>query len=230
MLPRRRRFRASDVELLVATRSRHKMSEIMTMLGDIPGLRLVDLDSAGVEPDPAEEGLEPYDTFEANARSKAEYFHAKSGLPTVADDSGLEVDALGGAPGVRSKRFAPDRGLDGQELDDANNQHLMERLEGVEPERRTGRYVCAAVLVGFPVGEGREPAEVVLRGEAEGLLLDQPRGTGGFGYDPYFFDPDLGQAFAEIHQDVKNARSHRGKAFGALAEWLTQRLAAPTHP
>jgi XTP/dITP diphosphohydrolase len=207
------------VELLVATRSAHKMSEIRRILSDVPELRLLDLDEAGIAYEEAEEGLEPFDSFEANARSKAEYFHRLSGLPTVADDSGLEVDALGGAPGVRTKRFAADGGvspetLSGPEVDRANNAYLVERLAEVAPERRTARYVCVAVLVGI----GAEP--IVARGEAGGVIVDEPAGAGGFGYDPHFLDPDLGRTFAEIEADEKNARSHRGRAFRALAELL----------
>ena len=205
------------MELVVATRSAHKMREIRRILADVPELRVLDLDEAGVIYDPVEEHLEPHDTFEANARSKAEYFHARTGKPTVADDSGLAVDALDGAPGVRSKRFAPDTGLDGQARDDANNRHLVSRLTGVPENRRTARYVCVAVMV----AEGR--SEVVARGQAEGRIVDTPRGDGGFGYDPHFFDPELGRTFAEISDAEKNARSHRGGAFRALAERLRER-------
>ncbi len=205
------------MDLLIATRSVDKMIEIRRILGAVPGLRLIDLDSAGITKDPAEEELEPYETFEENARSKAEYFHAKSGIPTVADDSGIAVDALGGAPGVRSKRFAPDRGLDGRELDQANNDHLMAQLGDLDLAARTGRYVCAAVLV------GAAEVPVVVRGEAEGLILGEPRGRGGFGYDPYFFDPKIGKTFAELDVVQKNERSHRGRAFRALADELIAR-------
>ncbi len=193
------------------------MVEIRRILGAVPGLRLIDLDSAGIPKDPAEEELEPYDTFEENARSKADYFHAKSGIPTVADDSGLAVDALHGAPGVRSKRFAPEQGLNGKELDQANNDHLMVQLGDLDLAVRTGRYVCAAVLV------GATEAPLVVRGEAEGLIVGQPRGQAGFGYDPYFFDPEIGKTFAELDVVRKNERSHRGKAFRALADELMAR-------
>src|SRR3989304_2105536 len=109
------------MDLLVATRSRGKLSEIKAILAEVPGLRVLDLEEAGVPHDPAEDALEPHDTFEENALSKARYFRTLSGLPTVADDSGLEVDALGGAPGVRSKRFAPDTDAEGEALDEANH-------------------------------------------------------------------------------------------------------------
>jgi len=198
------------VELLLATRSAHKVQEIRTILSGIPRLTVLDLDDIGLEWRDEEEALEPFDTFEENARSKAEYFHARTGLPTVADDSGLEVDALGGAPGVRSKRFAPVEGLTGHKLDQANNNYLVERLGALELEKRTGQYVCAAALLGFT------SQMIVTRGEAKGLILAEPRGDGGFGYDPYFFDPNLEMTFAELHPDQKNELSHRGKAFRAL--------------
>ena len=199
------------MELLLATRSAHKVQEIRTILSGIPRLTVLDLDDIGLEWRDEEEALEPFDTFEENARSKAEYFHARTGLPTVADDSGLEVDALGGAPGVRSKRFAPVEGLTGHKLDQANNNYLVERLGALELEKRTGQYVCVAALLGFA------SQMIVTRGEARGLILTEPRGDAGFGYDPYFFEPDLDMTFAELHPDQKNELSHRGKAFRALA-------------
>jgi XTP/dITP diphosphohydrolase len=205
------------MDLVVATRSTDKRLEIRRILAEVPGLTVLDLDEAGVAWDAAEEHLEPWDTFEANARSKAEYFHARTGLPTVADDSGLEVDALDGAPGVRSKRFSPDEGLAGEERDEANNRHLLKLLEGKGPRERGAHYTCVAVLVD---GE-RDP--VVCRGEAAGVILPAPRGEGGFGYDPLFFDPALGRTFAEITREEKNARSHRGAAFRALAKVLKGR-------
>ncbi|MCH2654095.1 MAG: non-canonical purine NTP pyrophosphatase [Gemmatimonadetes bacterium] len=199
------------MELLLATRSAHKVQEIRTILSGIPRLTVLDLDDIGLEWRDEEEALEPFDTFEENARSKAEYFHARTGLPTVADDSGLEVDALGGAPGVRSKRFAPVEGLTGHKLDQANNNYLVERLGALELEKRTGQYVCVAALLGFA------SQMIVTRGEARGLILTEPHGDGGFGYDPYFFEPDLDMTFAELHPDQKNELSHRGKAFRDLA-------------
>ena len=199
------------MELLLATRSAHKVQEIRTILSGIPRLTVLDLDDIGLEWRDEEEALEPFDTFEENARSKAEYFHARTGLPTVADDSGLEVDALGGAPGVRSKRFAPVEGLTGHKLDQANNNYLVERLGALELEKRTGQYVCVAALLGFA------SQMIVTRGEARGLILTEPHGDAGFGYDPYFFEPDLDMTFAELHPNQKNELSHRGKAFRALA-------------
>lgn len=203
-------------KLVVATRSQAKLAEIRRILGEGPELHVLDLDEAGVPPDPAEEHLEPHDTFEENALSKARHFHALTGLPTVADDSGLEVDALAGAPGVRSKRFAPEEGLEGKALDQANNRHLLRLLEGVPHAERGARYVCTAVLV-----DGDAPP-LVRRGEVSGVIAEQPRGAGGFGYDPLFLVPSLGKTFAEISMQEKNAMSHRGRAFQALALALAE--------
>jgi len=207
------------MRLLVATRSAHKMSEIRQILADVPGLTVLDLDEAGITTDPVEDDLEVFDTFEENALAKARHFFGIAGIPTVADDSGIAVDALGGAPGVRSKRFAPDTGLDGQARDDANNRYLVERLAGVPAEGRAARYVCVAALV---EGTG-EP--LLFRGEAPGVIVDDPRGGGGFGYDPHVFVPELGRTFAELSPAEKNARSHRGAAFRALGKALRERLA-----
>ena len=221
------------MELLVATRSAGKIREIRRILGSVEGLAIRDLDDAGVTYEPEEEALEPYDTFEANALSKARYFFGKSGLPTVADDSGIEVFALGGAPGVRSKRFAADAhqseaagkgeapdpvAEEGHATDDANNRHLVDRLANVSPADRTARYVCVAVLV-----DG-DADPIVVRGEAPGLIVDEPAGRGGFGYDPYVFNVELGKTFAEMTAEEKDVRSHRGNAFRALADTLAAAL------
>ena len=204
------------MDLVLATRSTHKMQEIRKILGVVADLRVLDLTEAGVRYDAAEEDLEPYDTFEENAASKASYFQKLSGLPTVADDSGIEIDLLGGAPGVRSKRFAPDRGLADFALDQANNEHLLASLADALPAHRSARYVCVAVL-----NRGDPDDVTIVRGEAPGRILNAPRGSGGFGYDPLFLDEELGKTFAEIAPEEKNARSHRGKAFRALAERLS---------
>jgi XTP/dITP diphosphohydrolase len=205
------------MKLLVATRSKHKIAEIRDILADVPALELVDLEAAGVPESPEEEHLEPHETFEENAVSKARYFSGLTGMPTVADDSGLEVRALGGAPGVRSKRFAPEEGLDGPARDRANNRYLLERLRALAISDRRARYVCAAAFV----EDGRPP--LVFRGEAPGLIVDEPRGEGGFGYDAHVLDPELGATFAELSAADKNLRSHRGKAFAALADALRAR-------
>ena len=204
------------MDLVLATRSRHKIGEIREILGVVQGLRVLDLMEMGVSYDPVEEGLEPYATFEENAASKATYFQAITGRPTVADDSGIEIDLLGGAPGVRSKRFAPEQGLADLPLDQANNRYLLESLGDAPAPVRTGRYVCVAVL-----NRGDGHPMTVLRGEAPGTILTEPRGSGGFGYDPLFYDEVLGKTFGEASPGEKNRRSHRGKAFRALAERLS---------
>lgn len=203
------------MKLVVATRSPHKLREIRAILEVVPELELLDLDQVGIAATSAEHDVEQFDSFEENARAKAAYFRERTDLPVLADDSGLEVDALDGEPGVRSKRFAPEGSdLDGPERDRANNRHLLARLEGVPDDRRTARYVCVAVL---DKGDG---TPIAVRGEAEGRIVSEPRGEGGFGYDPHFFDPAVGKTFAELDPDAKDARSHRGKAFRALARLL----------
>ena len=202
------------MRLVVATRSTHKMAEIRKILGDVPGLELLDLNDANVEYSPEEEELEPFETFEENAGSKAAYFHRLTGLPTVADASGLEVDVLDGKPGVRTKRFAPGDDLEGEERDRANNAHLLTLLEGRPHPERGARYVCVAALA-------REGAPIqTFRGEAPGIVLTEPRGGGGFGYDPIILDEASGRSFAELTDDEKNERSHRGAAFRALGDLL----------
>lgn len=203
------------MKLLVATRSGDKLREIRAILGEVPGVEVTDLEEVGVAHSEEEERIERYDTFEENARAKARYFRSLTGLPTVADDSGLAVDALGGKPGVRSKRFAPGgEGRDGKARDEANNEHLLALLRDVPREDRTARYVCVVAL-----DRGEEEWKT-FRGEAEGVILEEPRGEGGFGYDPLFLDPELGRTFAEVAPGVKHARSHRGRAFRALSRFL----------
>lgn len=209
------------MKLLVATRSAGKMREIRRILSAVPGLEVVDLSDVEIEPSPEEDALEPYATFEENAESKASYFHRLSGLPTVADDSGIEIDALGGAPGVRTKRFAEDGGVDvaslsGQALDDANNRHMVERLAKVAPDARTARYVCVAALV------DADGTRFTCRGEAAGLIVDEARGTGGFGYDPHVLVPELDCTYAELSAAEKDSRSHRGSAFREVAARLAE--------
>jgi XTP/dITP diphosphohydrolase len=171
------------------------------------GLYVVDLAELAIGETPEEEGLERYGTFEENALAKARYFGALTGMPVVADDSGLEVEALGGQPGVRSKRWSGRTDLSGQELDDANNAMLLERLRGVSDRR--ARYVCVAAYV------DRE-REIIRRGEAPGLIVDEARGSGGFGYDPYFVAAGAGRTFGELSVSEKESLSHRGRAFSAL--------------
>ena len=167
------------------------------------------------ELDAREDALEEFDTFEANALAKAQWFFRWSGgRPVVADDSGLEVDALGGRPGVRSKRWSGRSDLEGQALDDANNQFLLQELASTgAPPPWSGRYVCAAAWVS-------DERECVVRGEAEGRVIEQPRGDGGFGYDPFFESAEFGRTFAETTREEKERVSHRGRAFRLLIDRL----------
>jgi XTP/dITP diphosphohydrolase len=200
--------------LLLATRNPGKVREMREMLAAHPALALVGLDEAGVDERPEDDAVEAFDTFEENALAKARHYAARSGLPALADDSGIAVDALGGAPGVRSRRFAPDHEVRGGAQDEANNRHLLRLLEGEPPERRTARYVCAAAIV---TPDGRE---LVRTGTCEGVILPGPRGSGGFGYDPLFYVPDEGCTFGELAPERKNAISHRGRAVRAAVEAL----------
>jgi len=192
--------------LLLATRSQGKLRELRALF-ESSDFEAIDLDDAGLATDSAEEGLEAFSTFEENALAKARYFFARSGMPTIADDSGLAVDALGGAPGVRSKRWSGRGDLSGQALDDENNRLLLDALSGVAD--RKARYVCAAAFVDF----GKE---IVERGEVEGRILDSGRGAGGFGYDPLFCADELGGTFGEVSSDEKARVSHRARAFRRL--------------
>lgn len=194
--------------VLVATRSAGKLRELRGLFAGA-GLAVLSLDDAGVEAAAEEEHLETAETFEENALRKARYFHARSGLPTVADDSGIEVLSLGGAPGVRSKRWSGRPDLDGQALDDANNALLLQRLAGA-PDRRA-RYVCAAAFC----DGARSFAE---RGTVEGRITEHARGTNGFGYDPYFESVELAMTFGEAAPAAKARVSHRARAFGKLLQ------------
>jgi XTP/dITP diphosphohydrolase len=198
---------------LLATRSLGKLYELRPMFS-AAGLDIIDLDAAGIAESAEEDGLEEFDTFEENALSKAKYFRAKSGLVTIADDSGLEVLALGGAPGVRTKRWSGRTDLEGRALDVANNEFLLRKLE-TSTDRRA-RYVCVAALVDAS-------GQRTFRGETEGEILESPRGEGGFGYDPLFLSSDLGITFAEAERAVKERESHRGRAFAQLIAWLVER-------
>jgi len=198
---------------LLATRSLGKLYELRPMFS-AAGLEVIDLDGAGIPEGEAESTLEEFETFEENALAKASYFREKSGLVTIADDSGLEVQALGGAPGVRTKRWSGRADLEGRALDVANNGFLLEKL-GKSTDRRA-RYVCVAALVD---GGGRR----TFRGESEGEILEEPRGEGGFGYDPLFLSSDLGITFAEADRAMKERTSHRGRAFSQLIAWLAAR-------
>jgi XTP/dITP diphosphohydrolase len=197
-------------EVLVATGNPHKIDEIRAVLEPL-GLRVLGLDACGSGfPEPDENGA----TFEANARIKALAYARMTGRTALADDSGLEVDALGGAPGIFSARFAG-VGTTRSERDAANNRLLLERLRDVPSERRTARFVCAMCLA--------EPDGTILaetRGAFGGVIIDAPRGSNGFGYDPLLYLPERGCTSAELSPEEKNARSHRGHATRLMADLL----------
>lgn len=188
--------------VLIATRNEGKLRELKPLF-EAAGVKTVDLAALEVEEDPvADAEIEAFETFEKNALAKATYFYEVSGgIATVADDSGLEVSALAGAPGVHSRRWS-EAGTDA-----ANNAKLVSSLAGVAD--RKARYVCAAAFVGLG-------HELVQRGAVEGRIVDAPRGSGGFGYDPYFVSAELGKTFGEASLAEKQGVSHRARAFRAL--------------
>lgn len=198
------------MRLLFATTNPHKVREVAQILGP-GGAELISLDSL---PGEAPEPEETEDTFMGNARLKARAYAAWSGLPCLAEDSGLEVDALGGAPGVHSARFSGEGGPRA-ERDRMNNDKLLAALQGVPDERRTARFVCT-MCVANP--DGSIVAETT--GHYEGRIARAPAGENGFGYDPLLYLPDVGCTSAQLSPEAKNARSHRGHAARELAKLL----------
>jgi XTP/dITP diphosphohydrolase len=197
-------------EILFATTNPYKVRELAAVLEPL-GFSVRSLDSlTDVPPEPVED----LDSFAGNARLKAIAYAAATGVTCLAEDSGLEVDALGGAPGVHSARYA---GVDGSRevKDRANNEKLLAALAGVPSEKRSARFVCAMCLA---APDGAVLAETA--GTYEGLIADAPRGAGGFGYDPLLFLPDVGRTSAELSPEEKGARSHRGEATRLMAERL----------
>jgi len=194
-------------KLVIATSNPHKVEEIQAVLGQV-GIECVPLGDAGI-PEPEEDGA----TFEENARIKAVAYAKALGVTVLADDSGLEVDALGGAPGVHSARYAG-IGETRAERDAANNAKLLRALVGVPQARRTARFVCV-LSVARP--DGSIVAEA--RGHFEGFIGEAPRGANGFGYDPLLVLAD-GRTSAELTSAEKNARSHRGNALRTLVRCL----------
>ncbi|MFM7133281.1 MAG: RdgB/HAM1 family non-canonical purine NTP pyrophosphatase [Planctomycetota bacterium] len=194
-------------KLIVATTNPHKVEEISAVLGPL-GIECVPLPDAGI-PEPVEDGA----TFEANARIKARAYAKALGAMVLADDSGLEVDALGGAPGVHSAYYAG-TGANRAERDAANNARLLRELEGVPDGQRGARFVCV-LCIARPDGA----IEAEARGHFEGRIGHAPRGTNGFGYDPLLVLDD-GRTSAELSPAEKNARSHRGNALRVLVPKL----------
>jgi XTP/dITP diphosphohydrolase len=201
------------VKILAATRNSGKQEEILRVLRPM-GLEIVFPDDIWLRESSAGDALEGAESFEANARRKAEYYARLSSLPTLADDSGLEVMALGGAPGVQSKRWAGATGSPA-EVDAANNAELLRRLSGEPEPRRIARYRCVLVYL---KSAGAVP--IVSHGDCNGRILDAPRGSGGFGYDPLFYSDELGKTFGEASAAEKDRVSHRGRALRAFAQAL----------
>ena len=206
------RSAALPARVLLATRNEGKRRELAALLEPL-GVNVVSLAGAGIPAAPEEDDLERFETFEENALAKARYFFSRSGMPTLADDSGLAVDALGGRPGVHSKRYSGRADLQGRELDTANNAALMSALAGVSG--RKARFISVAAFV-----DGRR--ELTRRGEIEGRMLETPKGSNGFGYDPYFYSTELGRTLAEVGLAEKGAGSHRGRALRALCDALLE--------
>ncbi|MBZ4646327.1 MAG: non-canonical purine pyrophosphatase, rdgB/HAM1 family [Clostridia bacterium] len=192
------------MRMVVATKNKGKIKEITEILQDL-GIQVVSQDELNIKIDVVEDGT----TFEENAVKKASEIMNISKEITLADDSGLEVDYLNGAPGIYSARYA---GPNATDYD--NNNKLLKALEGVPFEKRTARFVCTIAAV-FPDGR-----KIVARGECEGIINFQPAGQNGFGYDPLFYIPEYGMTMAEIDPQLKNKISHRAKALNMLKEEL----------
>lgn len=201
------------MKILAATRNTGKQEEIRRVLGPA-GLEIVFPDDIWLRESSSGDALEAAESFEGNARRKAEYFARLSSLPTLADDSGLEVMALGGAPGVRSKRWAGASGS-AAEVDSANNAELLRRLEGASEAKRVARYRCVLVYLR---SAGAVP--IICHGDCTGRIVDAPRGTSGFGYDPLFYSDEMGKTFGEASAEEKDAVSHRGRALRAFVQAL----------
>lgn len=193
------------LRLAVATLNEGKLRELADALEGLP-FELLSATDLGVTTFPEETG----DSYEENALMKAGHLAVASGLPALADDSGLEVDALGGAPGVRTARFGGPGLTDGERM-----AHLLKRIRDVPDAGRTARFVSVIVLA-TPAG-----AVQAFRGTSEGRILHGPRGQNGFGYDPIFFSPELGKGFAEASLGEKRSVSHRGRALAAFAAWAS---------
>jgi XTP/dITP diphosphohydrolase len=199
------------MKLLIGTRSPGKSKEIRELFAGLPFEVSFPADHL-LSPLPEEADLERSMSYVENAVAKARYYATRGGLPAVADDSGIEVDALGGAPGPRSARWSASGG------DAENNTLLLEQLAGVPEERRTARYRCVVAFLGTP-----SSVPEIVEATCDGFILAEPRGSGGFGYDPLFFCPELHTTFAEATPSAKHRVSHRGRAFRALIEVLLRR-------
>ena len=205
--------------LVLATRNKGKIQEFRELLKDFP-VEIRGLADFGPIPEAVEDGA----TFDENAYKKAHFTAKVLGLPAIADDSGLEVEALGGAPGVRSARYAGEKATDAE-----NTAKLLKEMEGVSDRRAAFACVISIAVPGGPA--------LTYEGRCEGEILSEPRGSDGFGYDPVFYYPELGRSFAELTMEEKNRVSHRGRAmadmaaeFARVLAWLKQRTAEEKPP
>ena len=194
--------------IVLATKNKGKIKEMRQLLAPMHIEVLSLADFAPVD-DAEENGA----TFAENAMIKACYYFAHTGIPCLADDSGLEVDALGGRPGVYSARYSGE-----DATDQTNNAKVLQEMEGVEAEKRTARFRCSMALVG-------DGTELTTDGTCEGILLTEERGSGGFGYDPLFYVPKFERTLAEMSSDEKNGISHRGAAVRKMAERIAEMMA-----
>ena len=202
------------MKIVLASRNRKKINELKNLLSEsFPDIEILSLDDVGITDEIEENG----ESFEENALIKARAA-AVSGYIAVGDDSGLTVDALDGAPGIYSARYAARCNYAGDHDDEGNNQALLHYLRGIPAEQRGGAFVCSIACV---LPDGRE---LTVRGEARGRILESYAGNGGFGYDPLFFYEPLNKTFAELSFDEKNAVSHRGSAIRQFAEKLKEIL------
>ena len=199
------------MKLMVGTRSPGKTREIRELFAGLPFQLWFPAD-LHLERLPEEQDLERTLSYAENAAAKARYYATRSGLPAVADDSGIEVDALGGTPGPRSARWS----ASGSDAD--YNALLLEQLAGVPENRRGARYRCVVAFLATP-----SSVPEIVEATCEGFILTEPRGSGGFGYDPLFFCPELHMTFGEAPASAKHRVSHRGRAFRALIEVLLRR-------
>ena len=205
------------IELLIATTNRGKFAEVESSLKHLP-LKIIPLQSLKNFPAVVEDGA----TYEENALKKARTLAEYSGYLTLADDSGLEVDALNGAPGVYSARYSGEAGNDQK-----NNEKVLNALKDVPEDRRTARFVCVLALCG-PKSQG--PKQLIICESCEGRIAFSLKGQNGFGYDPLFFYPPLGKTFGEIDRETKATVSHRGKAIKRLAQSLSSIIDLGTKP
>ena len=194
--------------IVLAPKNKGKIKEMRELLApmNIEVLSLADFS-------PVDDAEENGATFAENAMLKARYYFAHTGTPCLADDSGLEVDALGGRPGVYSARYSGENATDA-----ANNAKVLREMEGIEKDKRTARFRCAMALVG-------EGIELTTDGTCEGTLLTEERGQGGFGYDPIFYVPKFDRTLAEMSSEEKNSISHRGAAVRKMADLIAEMMA-----